>query len=278
MMRRMFGGSWVVTVPASALALALLAVLVVPVVALALSSSPAELLGGLAHPLVGPAIRVSLQTTAVSLAIVVGAGTPLAWFVARSRIRGARIIESLVELPIVIPPAVVGIALLLAFGRRGLLGGWTEALGWSLPFTSAAVVCAQVVVSAPFFVQSAVAGFRAVDEDLMLVARTLGASPVRAFFRIALPSALPALIGGASLSWARSVGEFGATLLFAGNMPGRTQTLPLAIYAALEADLEAARAIAVLLACIAFVALLLLRAAPRLARRPTASPRETGQA
>lgn len=264
--------------PAAGLALVLFALLVIPIAALILSSSPQALLGGLRHPLVAPAILLSLQTTAISLAFVIGAGTPLAWFVARSRARGMQIVESLVELPIVLPPAVIGIALLLTFGRRGVLGEWTAALGWSLPFTTTAVVLAQVVVSAPFFIQSAIAAFRAVDDDLLLVARTLGASPTRAFFRVALPSALPALAGGASLSWARSVGEFGATLLFAGNMPGRTQTLPLAIYAALETDLDGARAVAVLLAGMAFATLLLFRAAPYLGRAPARhSPPQDGR-
>lgn len=248
---------------AAGLAMALVTLLVLPMAALFLASSPAALWRGVRHPLVAPALVVSFQTTAVSLLVVVVAGTPLAWFLARTRHRGVRLLESLVELPIVIPPAVVGIALLMAFGRRGILGGWLQALGWSLPFTTAAVVCAQIVVSAPFFIQSAVTGFRGVDEDVLLVARSLGASPARSFFRIALPSALPSLLTGASLSWARAIGEFGATLLFAGNMPGRTQTLPLAIYAALESDIEAAQAIALLLAAVALTTLVLFRAAAR---------------
>jgi molybdate transport system permease protein len=175
-------------------------------------------------------------------------------------------VEALVEIPIVIPPAVVGIALLMTFGRSGVLGEWLAGLGWSLPFTSNAVIAAQIIVAAPFYIQSATAGFRKVDDDLVLVARTLGASPARAFVRIAVPSALPALISGMALAWARAVGEFGATLLFAGNMPGRTQTMPLAIYTALEADVKVAQAIAIVLGAAAFATLLLIRVAPRLAR------------
>jgi molybdate transport system permease protein len=244
----------------------LLALLVVPFLALALASTPAELLAALRHPLVAPALWLSLRTTAISLAVVVLAGTPLAWYLARSRARWVPFVEALVEIPIVIPPAVVGIALLMTFGRSGVLGEWLAGLGWSLPFTSSAVVVAQIIVAAPFYIQSATAGFRKVDDDLVLVARTLGASPARAFLGIAIPSALPALISGAALAWARAVGEFGATLLFAGNMPGRTQTMPLAIYTALEADVRVAQAVALVLGVAAFATLLLIRVAPRLAR------------
>jgi molybdate transport system permease protein len=252
--------------PFAILGAGLLALLVVPFLALALASTPAELLAGLRHPLVGPALWLSLRTTAISLAIIVLAGTPLAWYLARSRARWVPAVEALVEIPIVIPPAVVGIALLMTFGRSGVLGEWLAGLGWSLPFTSNAVIAAQIIVAAPFYIQSATAGFRKVDDDLVLVARTLGASPARAFVRIAVPSALPALISGMALAWARAVGEFGATLLFAGNMPGRTQTMPLAIYTALEADVRVAQAIAVVLGAAAFATLLLIRVAPRLAR------------
>jgi molybdate transport system permease protein len=228
---------------------------------------------GLSHPLVAPALWLSAWTSALSLVIVVCCGAPLAWLFARSRASWVRVLETCVELPIVVPPAVVGIALLQAFGRRGLFGSSLESLGVTLPFTSAAVIVAQVVVSAPFFVQTAAAGFRRVDEDMLLVARTLGATPERAFFRVAVPVALPSVIGGAALCWARSLGEFGATLLFAGNFPGRTQTLPLAIYAALESDVGVARAIALILGAVAFATLLLLRAMPGLlAKRRKQTP------
>jgi molybdate transport system permease protein len=167
-------------------------------------------------------------------------------------------------LPVVIPPAVLGVALLETFGRRGLLGGALDGLGLALPFSTAAVVVAQIVVSAPFYVQAASSAFRRVDADLLLVARTLGASPAGAFVRVGVPLALPGLLGGAALCWARALGEFGATLLFAGNLPGTTQTMPLAIYATLESDLRAATSLSVALAAIAVSLLLVLRAAPRL--------------
>ncbi|MCX4246228.1 ABC transporter permease [Paraliomyxa miuraensis] len=245
--------------PGVALGLGLLVFLLLPIAALGLASSPGELWAALAHPLVMPALALSARTTAVTLAIVIVTGTPLAWMLARARGPWARVIETAVELPIVIPPAVMGIALLLAFGRQGLLGG----LGVALPFTTTAVIVAQVVVAAPFYVQSVAAGFRGVDDDLLLVARTLGASPRQAFLRVAVPLCLPAIVNGAALCWARALGEFGATLLFAGSLPGRTQTMPLAIHAALEADVRVATAVALVLALLAFVTLLAARAARR---------------
>jgi molybdate transport system permease protein len=260
---------WLRAAPGIALGLGLLVCLLLPVAALGLASSPGELVAAFDHPLVLPALGLSAWTSTVALFVVVITGTPLAWMLARARGWWARVIETAVELPIVIPPAVVGIALLLVFGRQGLLSG----LGLGLPFTPAAVVVAQVVVAAPFYVQSAAAGFRAIDDDLLLVARTLGASPRRAVLRVAVPLALPALINGAALCWARALGEFGATLLFAGSFPGRTQTMPLAIYAALEADVRVATAIALVLALVAFATLLTARAARRGLARATGSAR-----
>ena len=246
-----------------ALGFGLLLLLTLPLLSLLLQSSPIALWHALAHPLVLPALWLSARTTAVTLSIVVAAGTPLAWLLSRSKSRWSAGVEAIVELPIVMPPAVLGIALLLAFGRHGLLGGLLADLGVGLPFSTAAVVVAQVVVAAPFYVQSATAGFRRVDDDLLLVARTLGASSERAFVRVALPVALPAMVSGAALSWARAAGEFGATLLFAGNLPGRTQTMPLAIYAALETDVVVAQAIAVILGIASLTVLLAIRFVPR---------------
>ena len=159
--------------------------------------------------------------------LIVLGGTPLAWLIARGRGRTWRVLETVTQLPVVLPPAVAGVALLLAFGRRGLLGPGLAVFGVGLPFSTAAVVLAQSFVAAPFYVQAAVAAFRRLDPDLVLVARTLGASWPRVFFTVALPLSWPALAGGAALSWARALGEFGATLMFAGNLTGRTQTLPL---------------------------------------------------
>ncbi|ACY16802.1 ABC transporter permease [Haliangium ochraceum] len=253
-----------------ALALALLLAMLLPLAVLLLSSSPQELLAGARHRLFAPALWLSARTTSLSLALVVLTGTPLAWWLASSRTRLSRVLEVLVDVPIVLPPAVVGVALLQSFGRRGLLGPQLEALGVALPFSSAAVVLAQVVVSAPFYVQAAANAFRKVELDLVLVARTLGASSASAFFRVAVPVALPGLLGGAALAWARSLGEFGATLLFAGNLSGRTQTMPLAIYTALESDVRAALALALVLAGASLVLLLALRLGPRALSRMAA--------
>lgn len=226
----------------------LVGLLLLPLVALVLSTSFADLQASLRHPLFAPALWLSLRTTLLSLALTVLLGTPLAWWLATSSSKAANITAVLVELPIVIPPAVVGVALLQTFGHQGLLGPALEALSIRVPFTPNAVVLAQLVVSAPFFVQAAANAFRKVDADVMIVARTLGASQGIAFLRIAIPIALPGLIVGASLAWARALGEFGATLLFAGNMTGRTQTMPLAIFSALESDVQLAVVFSLVLA------------------------------
>lgn len=257
--------------PGALLGLPILFLLVIPMVALALASSPAELVDAMGDPLFLPALLLSARTTVVSLVLVIVMGMPLAWWLARSPSRLSRTVEVLVDLPIVVPPAVVGIALLQTFGRQGLLGGWLEVAGLQVPFTTTAVVLAQLVVSAPFFVQAAASAFRSVDSDLLIVARTLGHSPGGVFLRVALPIALPGVVVGAALAWARALGEFGATLLFAGNLPGTTQTMPLAIYMALESDVRVALALALVLALASLTVLLVLRAAPALWTRVTAA-------
>jgi len=255
--RRSFQRSLSAALPLFAAGL-LLAFLVVPVVALVLSTGLSEALSGLSNPLAISALGLSLLTTTCSLLVVLLLGTSLAWQLARRTGRGWRAVATLVQLPIVIPPAVSGLALLLAFGRRGLLGPWLERAGIGLPFTTAAVVLAEVFVSAPFYVQAAAASFRRLDPSLLLVARSLGAGPARTFFRVAVPLSLPGLTTGAALSWSRALGEFGATLMFAGNLQGRTQTLPLAIYMAMESDLGAAKAMSLVLVVVAFGLLLLV--------------------
>jgi molybdate transport system permease protein len=240
-------------------ALALLLFLALPLLALILATSPAAFIEGLRHPLTWPALWLSLRTTAAAMALILLLGTPLAWWLARTSGRAARLVEAIVQLPIVVPPAVAGLALLLTLGRRGLLGPAMERFGLEPAFTTVAVVIAQIFVGAPFYVQAASAAFASLDERLLIVARTLGASPGRVFLRIALPLSRRGLLAGAALAWTRALGEFGATLMFAGNYPGRTQTLPLAVYSALEVDLGAAQALSVLLVMIGFGVLLLLR-------------------
>ncbi len=243
----------------------LAALLMVPLAALALSSSIPQITSGLTHPSFLPALSLTLRTTLVSLLITIITGTPLAWWLATSPSRTARVAEVLVDLPIVMPPAVIGVGLLQTFGRQGLLGPWLATLGLTVPFTSTAVVLAQVVVSSPFYVAAAANAFRKVDVDMLIVARTLGASPSEAMLRVGLPIARPGLLVGASLAWARALGEFGATLLFAGNMSGRTQTMPLAIYSALDADVRLAVVFSLVLVAVGAVLFLLLLLLPAVA-------------
>lgn len=247
----------------SVLAVSLLTLLVVPLAVLALGASFGfgSVLEQLSHPMVLSALWLSLRTTFISLGLIIIGGLPLAWFLARAQSsRFIGIVETLVELPIIVPPAVVGVALLLTFGRYGIFGEYLER--WfeiRLTFTTTAVVIAQVVVSAPFFVQSAIESFRRIDDELLVVARSLGASSSRTFFRIAVPLAMPGLASGAALSWARALGEFGATLVFAGNLPGRTQTMTLAVYSGLEVSIELARALSVILMITGVALLVVLR-------------------
>lgn len=187
------------------------------------------------------ALGLSLVTSAVSTAAIVLFGTPLAFLLARHRRPGARLLDVLVDLPIVLPPSVAGIALLLAFGRFGVVGQWLTPFGVTLGFTTAAVVLAQSFVAAPFYVRAAAGAFRRIDRDLDDAAADLGANPVQTLRTVTLPLALPSLLAGMVLAWARALGEFGATIMFAGNLPGVTQTMPLAIYSAYGAgDLETA--------------------------------------
>jgi molybdate transport system permease protein len=218
-----------------------------------------QVLEGLRHPLVWPALRLSLFTTGLTVLIVAVLGTPLAFVLARAHGRLARLLETLLQLPIVVPPAVAGIALLLTFGRRGLWHHLFPDLAWSPTFTPVAVVMAEVFVAAPYYLQAAVSAFRRIDEDLITVARSLGASPHTILIHLAIPASKHGLVSGAALSWARALGEFGATLMFAGNLEGRTQTLPLAIYAALETDVRVAQSLSVVLVAVSLFLLLVVR-------------------
>jgi molybdate transport system permease protein len=236
----------------------LAALLLLPLGALVVRTGPDAFVAGLGSDIALPALRLSLATSSLALGVTVLLGTPLAYCLAFSDGRAARAISTLLSLPVVMPPAVAGVALLLAFGRFGL----PSALGFpdaSLAFTGAAVVIAQVFVSAPLYIQGATAAFRALDRELFEVAASLGAGPRRAFFRVALPVARPGLVAAGAMAWARALGEFGATLMFAGNLEGVTQTLPLAIYVALESDPAAAQALALVLMFAAFGLLALVR-------------------
>lgn len=206
------------------------------------------------------AMTLSLVTTAVTMALVILTGTPLAYLLARKSFPGSRLIDTLVDLPIVLPPAVAGIALLVAFGRNGLIGRWLATMGITIGFTTTAVVLAQLFVAAPFFVRAARSGFQRMNQDLEEAAADLGASPARTLRTVTLPLALPSLIAGAVLAWARALGEFGATIMFAGNFPGVTQTMPLAIYARFGAgDLTSALVLSLVLLFASMVILFGLR-------------------
>jgi molybdate transport system permease protein len=208
--------------------------------------------GALARALVSPAVLdaivLSLLTTTASLMLTVVIDLPLAFVLARRSFPGKRLAEIVIDLPIVLPPSVAGLALLLVFGRRGLLGGPLDVLGWSIPFTTVAVILAQTFVSAPFFVRSARGGIAGVDRDLEDAARVDGASERQVFRRVTIPLAASALAAGLVMSWARALGEFGATVMFAGSVARRTQTLPLVVYAEFQAgELDASVAAAAIL-------------------------------
>jgi molybdate transport system permease protein len=243
----------------------------IPLAALFLRVPPGELLAQLGSETAREALWVTLEANVIAQALVVLVGTPAAYLLATRRFRGRDVVVSVLELPLVLPPAVAGVALLAAFGRTGLLGGELEALGITIPFTEAAVVLAVCFVSSPFYVRAAITGFESVDPQLVDAARTLGAGAPRVFGRVFLPLALGSLGTGATLSFARGLGEFGATIMFAGSLPGVTQTMPLAIYAALGQDFEVALALGALLVLVSIVILLVTKALPRWARSPSTS-------
>ncbi len=248
--------SVIMAAPASLLVL----IVVVPIAALVwrATSSP-DFLANLSKPVVLQALWITFLSTSASLFLVVLSGTPLAYLLARRQFPGKRLIALVVDLPLVLPPVVAGVALLLAFGRRGLLGSSLSAFGFEVPFTLAAVVLAQVFVAGPFYVRSAVAGFSFVEQEVEEAAAMDGASSFQCFRHITLPLAAPAIAGGAVLCFGRALSEFGATLLFAGNIAGRTQTMSLAIMQAMETDLSAALALSVLLVVAAALVLMLVR-------------------
>jgi molybdate transport system permease protein len=218
-----------------------------------------EMLTAIGRPVVVEALRLSLLTTAVTVAVTLVLGTPVAWLLARRSFPGRSLLDGLIELPMVLPPAVAGIGLLMAFGRRGLLGPLLASVGITVGFTTAAVVLAQVFVAAPFYVRTARVAFQTTDRELEEMAATLGASGWTTFWRVTVPLTFPALLTGLAMCWARALGEFGATIMFAGSFQGRTQTMPLAIYAALESDLEAALVLSAVLVVAAFGLLWTLR-------------------
>jgi molybdate transport system permease protein len=246
------GVAWLLAAP-------LLAFLLLPLLAMLLRLEWSQLWLNLTSTVVAQAISLSMVTTLLATALALVLGAPLAALLARRRFPGRTIIDTLIDLPMVLPPSVAGIALLMAFGRRGLVGAPLAELGISISFTQAAVVLAQCFVAAPYFVKAAAAGFSGVDRELEQAAALDGASPAQVFWRITVPLAWPALFSGAVMTWARALGEFGATIIFAGNLPGRTQTMPLAIYLGFERDLNLALTLAAILLAISFGVLALVK-------------------
>ena len=243
------------------LSLPLVLFLAIPVVALtARSLVGGSLADALTSPVVIDALRLSLVTTAISLGLTLAFGTPLAYLLARRSFRGSSLVETAVDLPIVLPPSVAGLALLFVFGRQGIIGGSLDTAGISIPFTTFAVILAQTFVAAPFYIRSARAGIAAVDRDVEDAARVDGATERDVFRHVTTALAGPALAAGAVMCWSRALGEFGATIMFAGNIEGRTQTLPLVVYAEFGGgDLDASVAAAAILVVAAFGVLVSVR-------------------
>jgi molybdate transport system permease protein len=233
-----------------------MAFLMLPIVALVTYQPLHDLIDGFGSKVATDAIEVSLKTNAIAFALMIALGTPFAYVLARTRFRGRSVVITLVEVPLVMPPAVAGLALLVAFGRLGLLGHTLSALGIDLAFTQAAVVIAILFVASPFYLRGAIAAFESVEGDLIDVAGTLGAGPVRRMLRVAVPLAAGGLGAAAAVAFARGLGEFGATILFAGSFQGTTQTLSLAVYSLFDANLDQAIAIGVLLIIISAAILL----------------------
>jgi molybdate transport system permease protein len=235
---------------------AALTFLTLPVVAIFVDSSPADLISSLGEPGALDALWLSLRATTASIAIILLVGTPAAYLLATRSFRGRALVVTLIELPLVLPPAVAGIALLASLGPSGILGGAVEAAGIELSFATAGVVVALTFVASPFYVRQAMAAFAAVDRSLLDASRTLGASEARGFLRVMIPVALPGLAAGTALALGRALGEFGATLMFAGSFQGITQTVPLAIYDRFSTDFDSALALSAVLVAVSAAILL----------------------
>lgn len=237
-----------------------IAFLVLPMVGLLIRAPWSDLLERLSEPQVGQALRLSLFTATIATVVATVLGVPIAWVLARSNIRGRSILRALVTVPLVLPPVVGGVALFLVLGRRGLIGSWLyETFGFSLPFTTAAVVIAETFVAMPFLVISVEGALRAADPRFEDAAATLGAGGWSTFRRVTLPLVAPGIAAGAVLCWARALGEFGATITFAGSYPGTTQTMPIAVYLALQNDPATAIALSLVMLTVSLATLTLLR-------------------
>ncbi len=241
------------------LALPLLLFITLPLLALFLRTSFTDFFATLNQAQVIQAISLSLVTSLSATAVTLIAGTPAAYLLAQRNFRFHRIVDTIIDLPTVLPPSVAGVALLMAFGRRGLFGPFFAAMGVNVPFTLGAVILAQTFVAAPYYVKAAAIGFSAIDPELKQAAALDGANRWQIFRFLTLPLSWMALLSGGVMTWARALGEFGATILFAGNFQGRTQTMPLAIYVGFETDLNVALTLSIILVCFSFITLMIVK-------------------
>ena len=269
-------GRVAVAVGAVVVTVVVMAFLLLPIVALFTYQPLHDLFSSIGAKVATDAIIVSLKTNAIAFALMIAFGTPFAYLVGRRRFPGRSVVITLVEVPLVMPPAVAGLALLIAFGRFGLLGHTLSVFGIDLAFSQAAVVIAILFVASPFYLRGAIAAFEAVDQTLLDVAGTLGAGPVRRLLRVAIPLAAGGLGAAAAVAFARGIGEFGATILFAGSFQGTTQTLPLAVYSLFDANLDQAVAIGVLLIIVSAAILLISKLLTRSWTASTSTSRLPG--
>jgi molybdate transport system permease protein len=235
------------------------AFLFIPVASIFGRIPPGQIWDQLGTKVVQDALRISIEVNGLALLLLLVVGTPASYFLATRRFPGRAIVITILELPLVLPPAVAGIGLLVAFLPDGPIGRLLHPLGYDVVFRESAVVISVLFVGSPFYLRAAIAAFQGLDDDLLAAARTLGANPRRVFLRIAIPLAMPGLGAGAALAFARGVGEFGATIMFAGNLPGVTQTLPLAIYSEFDSDLNTSLAIGALLVVFSGIILLTVK-------------------
>ena len=249
-------GRLAVAIAATAVIAVVMAFLMLPIVALATYQPVGELIDGFGSKVATDAIVVSAKTNGIAFALMLGLGTPFAYLLARGRFFGRSVVITLVELPLVMPPAVAGLGLLVAYGRFHLLGGTLTALGINLAFDQAAVVIAILFVASPFYLRGAISAFESIDATMLDVAGTLGAGPLRRMLRVAMPLARGGLGAAAAVALARGIGEFGATILFAGSFQGTTQTLPLAVYSLFDVNIDEAISIGVLLIIVSAAILL----------------------
>jgi molybdate transport system permease protein len=241
------------------LALPFLLFIALPLISLFFHTTPGEFFSNLNQRQVSQAIGLSILTSFITTGITLIFGTPVAYLLSQRKVRFYRLIDTLVDLPTVLPPAVAGVALLMAFGRRGLLGDWLAASGLTIPFTQMAVIMAQTFIAAPLYIKAAAIGFAAVDKELLQAAELDGANPWQVFYYVTIPLTWMGIVSGSVMTWARALGEFGATIIFAGNFPGRTQTMPLAIYIGFEIDLNVALTLSIVLICLSFATLILIK-------------------